>query len=277
MAKESEVNRTVAAMIYAIREMRPRLDSRAREIEAARRVPTDILDELQRLGVFRVNTPRSHGGLELPLRESCEVLAELARVDGSVGWVVMIGSFASLLLGRLPRPMFEHIYREGPDIRMAGSVTPGGRAEIFEGGYRVTGRWPFASGCDHADWMYGFCVATRGGVPVPGAKEGVPPLRIVVLPAGDWQVEDTWFAHGLRGTGSHHIALDDLWVPESNVIDLFAGGPNVEGHSFAGALRSRMPRPFNMSSAVRTPVCEGPARSCRSSVILIGRIALRGG
>ena len=229
------MNRTVEAMIYAIREMRPRLDSRAREIEAARRVPTDILDELQRLGVFRMNTPRSHGGLELPLRESCEVVAELARVDGSVGWVVMIGSFAPLLLGRLPRAMFDLIYECGPDVRVAGSVTPAGRAEIFEGGYRVTGRWPFASGCDHADWMYGFCVATQGGVPAPGPQEGIAPLRVIVLPARDWQIEDTWFANGLRGTGSHHIALSDVWVPESNVIDLFGGHPTLAGPLFAGA------------------------------------------
>ena len=76
------MNRTVETMIYSIREMRPRLDSRAREIEAARRVPGDILDELQRLGVFRMNAPRSHGGLELPLRESCEVVTELAKIDG---------------------------------------------------------------------------------------------------------------------------------------------------------------------------------------------------
>lgn len=229
------MNRTFETMIYAIREMRPRLDARAREIEAARRVPTDILDELQRLGVFRMNAPHSHGGLELPLRESCAVVAELAKIDGSVGWVVMIGSFASLLLGRLPRPMFDHIYRDGPDVRVAGSVAPGGQAEIFEGGYRVTGRWPFASGCDHADWMYGFCVATQGGVPAQGAKDGVPPLRIVVLPAKDWQIEDTWFANGLRGTGSHHIALTDMWVPDSNVIDLFTGHPNMSGPLFAGA------------------------------------------
>jgi alkylation response protein AidB-like acyl-CoA dehydrogenase len=229
------VNRTVEAMIYAIRGMRPRLDSRAREIEAARRVPSDILDELRRLGVFRMNAPKSHGGLELPLRESCEVLAELAKVDGSVGWVVMIGGFASLLLGRLPRPLFDQIYRDGPDISCAGGGAPGGVAEIFDGGYRVTGRWPFATGCDHADWLFGFCVATQNGVPVPGPMEGVPPLRIVVLPAKQWQIEDTWFAHGLKGTGSHHIALTDVWVPESHVIDLFSGQPNVGGTLFQGA------------------------------------------
>jgi alkylation response protein AidB-like acyl-CoA dehydrogenase len=222
-------------MIYAIREMRPRLDSRAREIEAARRVPADILEELKRLGLFRMNAPKSHGGLELPLRDSCEIVTELAKVDGSVGWVVMIGSFASLILGRLPRPMFDRIYRDGPDVSVAGGAAPEGSAEIFDGGYRVTGRWPFASGCDHADWLFGFCVASRNGVPEPGPLEGVPPLRIVVLPAKDWQIEDTWFSHGLRGTGSHHIALNDVWVPESNVIDMFTGHPNVGGPLFQGA------------------------------------------
>ncbi|HWM66414.1 MAG TPA: acyl-CoA dehydrogenase family protein [Steroidobacteraceae bacterium] len=229
------MNRTVETLIHAIREMRPRLDSRAREIEAARRVPADILDELKRLGVFRMNAPRSHGGLELPLRDSCEVLTQIAKVDGSVGWVVMIGSFASLILGRLPRPLFDQIYRDGPDITVAGAAAPGGTAEVFDGGYRVTGRWPFASGCDHADWLFGFCIATRNGVPEPGPMEGVPPLKIVVLPAKDWQIEDTWFAHGLRGTGSHHIALNDVWVPESNVIDLFNGHPSVGGPLFQGA------------------------------------------
>jgi alkylation response protein AidB-like acyl-CoA dehydrogenase len=228
------VNRTVETMIQAIREMRPRLDSRAREIEAARRVPADILDELRRLGVFRMNVPRSHGGLELPLRQSCEVLAELARVDGSVGWVVMIGSFSPLLLGWLPRPMYDRIYQNGPDVSVGGSAVPAGTAQIFDGGCRVTGRWPFASGCDHADWLFGFCVATRDGVPLPGPMEGVPPLRIVALPAKDWQIEDTWYSHGLRGTGSHHIALNDVWVPESNLIDLFAGHPTVAGPLFRG-------------------------------------------
>jgi alkylation response protein AidB-like acyl-CoA dehydrogenase len=231
----SGVNRTVETMIHAIREMRPRLESRAREIEAARRVPTDILDELLRLGVFRMNVPSSHGGLELPLRESFAVLTELARVDGSVGWVVMIGSFAPLILGRLPRPQFDLIYRDGADIRVAGGSAPGGAADAVDGGFRVTGRWPFASGCDHADWLFGFCVGTRNGAPLPGPMEGVPPLRIVVLPAKDWEIEDTWFAHGLRGTGSHHIALNDVWVPESNVIDLFAGHANVGGPLFQGA------------------------------------------
>jgi indole-3-acetate monooxygenase len=229
------VNRTVETMIHAIRQMRPRLDSRAREIEAARRVPGDIIDELTRLGVFRMNAPKSHGGLELPLRESCEVLAELSRVDGSVGWVVMTGSFAPLLLGRLPRRIYDQIYSDGPDISVAGGSAPDGTAEIFDGGYRVTGRWPFASGCNHADWLLGFCVATLNGVPVSGPMEGVPPLRIVLLPASDWQIEDTWFAHGLKGTGSHHIALDDVWVPDSNVVDLFTGHPNVGGPLFQGA------------------------------------------
>jgi indole-3-acetate monooxygenase len=229
------VNRTVETMISAIREMRPRLDARAREIEAARRIPTDIVDELARLGVFRMNTPKSHGGLELPLRDSCEVVAELAKVDGSVGWVVMIGGFSPLLLARLPRQIYDVIYRDGPDICVGGSAVPAGIAEVYDGGYRVTGRWPFASGCTHADWLFGFCIASRDGVQEPEPLKGVLPLRIVMLPAKDWQIEDTWFAEGLKGTGSHHVALNDVWVPESNVINLFTSHPTLAGPLFQAA------------------------------------------
>jgi indole-3-acetate monooxygenase len=229
------VNRTVETLIYAIREMRPRLDARAREIESARRIPADIVQELVHMGVFRMNTPKSHGGLEFALGDSCEVVAELAKVDGSVGWVVMIGGFSSLLLGRLPRQIYDVIYRDGPDICVGGSAAPAGTAEVYDGGYRVTGRWPFASGCTHADWLFGFCIATQHGEPVPEAMKGVPPLRIVMLPAKEWQIEDTWFAEGLKGTGSHHIALNDVWVPESNVVNLISGHPTVGGPLFQGA------------------------------------------
>jgi alkylation response protein AidB-like acyl-CoA dehydrogenase len=88
-------------------------------------------------------------------------------------------------------------------------------------GYRVKGRWPFASGCTHADWIGGFCIVTENGKPVPG-PQGKPLLRVVVLPARDWEIEDTWHAAGLKGTGSHHVTLRETLVPEANFFDLDA-------------------------------------------------------
>jgi indole-3-acetate monooxygenase len=222
----------VETTIDAIRTIQPRLASRAAEYELARRIPPDVVAELQRLGVFRMNTPKSHGGLELPLRDSLAIVSEIARVDGSLGWVCALNGFAPVHLGQLPRQTYDLIYRDGPDVKVAGSGIPGGTAEVVDGGYQVTGRWPFVSGCNHADWIGAFCVATRNGIALQGPSEGMPAIRIVVLPAKNWQIEDTWFAEGLKGTGSHHIALKDVRVPESQVVDPFKGVPSLPGPLF---------------------------------------------
>jgi alkylation response protein AidB-like acyl-CoA dehydrogenase len=103
-----------------------------------------------------------------------------------------------------------------------GSTQPVGTAEATADDWRVNGSWPFASGCQHADWMFGFCVMTEGGKPLPGpAGEGGPPLvRGFFLPARDWQIEDTWYVAGLKGTGSHHITLRGKVVSAANFFDL---------------------------------------------------------
>jgi alkylation response protein AidB-like acyl-CoA dehydrogenase len=143
----------------------------------------------------------------------------------------MIGSVSSIFLPSLPRATYDQIYRNGPDVISGGSATPAGTAEAAAGGWRVNGRWPFASGCQHADVLIGFCVMTEGGKPLPGAAgAGGPPLmRAVVLPARDWQIEDTWHVAGLRGTGSHHILLQDKLVPAANFFDLVNVVPCLPG------------------------------------------------
>ena len=222
----------VEATIDAIRTIQLRLAGRAAEYELARRLPPDVVAELQQLGVFRMNTPKSHGGLELPLRDSLAIVSEIARVDGSLGWVCALNGFVPVHLGQLPRQTYDLIYRDGPDVKVAGSGIPGGTAEVVDGGYQVTGRWPFVSGCNHADWIGAFCVATRNGIAVQGPSEGMPAIRIVVLPAKNWRIEDTWFAEGLKGTGSHHIALKDVRVPEIQVVDPFKSAPTLPGPLF---------------------------------------------
>jgi len=175
--------------------------------------------------------PRSHGGLELDLPSALEILGALARIDGSVGWTAMIGSVSAIFMPRLPRETYDEIYRDGPDVIAGGSTQPAGTAEAVVGGFRVSGRWPFASGCQHADWMIGFCVMTEGGkaVPAPAGGAGRPLVRGMLLPACDWQIEDTWRVAGLKGTGSHHITISDLVVPAENFFDLEGGKPCLPG------------------------------------------------
>jgi alkylation response protein AidB-like acyl-CoA dehydrogenase len=220
-------------LLAEIRDLASEISSRAAEIEAGRRIPPDLVETLRSIGVFRMLVPRSHGGLELDLPAALEVIGTLARIEGSVGWTVAIGCGGSLFATLLPRDTYDEIYRNRPDVIIVGSSQPVGTAEATADGWRVSGRWPFASGCQHADWMAGFCVMTDGGKPLPG--EAQPLTRAFVLPARDWLIEDTWYVAGLKGTGSHHIVLTDTVVPEANFFDLVSGVPCLPGPLYQAA------------------------------------------
>ncbi|MBH5385034.1 acyl-CoA dehydrogenase family protein [Bradyrhizobium diversitatis] len=219
----SEVMRLHAAL----RDLVPELVSRAEEIEKGRRVPADITDRLQRLGLFRTLLPRSHGGLELSVPEVLQLIETLAAADSSVGWVSMIGIGAQLFTTRLPRVTFDRIHADGRANQLAASGMPVGRAEVVDGGYQVSGRWPFASGCQNAQWIVGHCIVHKDGEPV--MSERGPVTRWVTLPAERWRIEETWQASGLTGSGSHHVILKDVKVPEANMFDMFNGSSLIPG------------------------------------------------
>jgi alkylation response protein AidB-like acyl-CoA dehydrogenase len=226
-------------LLAHIQELAPGITSCAAEIEASRRMPLDLLEALRSIGIFRIFVPESHGGLELDMPAALEIFGALSRIDGSVGWTATIGGGCDIFASLLPRDTYEQIYQNGPDVIIAGSAQPVGRAEAVAGGWRVNGRWPFASGCQHADWMFGLCIMTEGGKPLCGpAGEGGPPLvRGFFLPARDWQIEDTWHVAGLKGTGSHHITLRDKVVPAENFFDLANGVPCVPGPLYQAVLQ----------------------------------------
>lgn len=229
-SRECHVCRTSVEkrLLLEIADMAPAISRRAGEMEAERRIPRDLVDTLQSVGAFRLFIPRSHGGLELDLPAGLRIIEALARIDGSVGWSAMIGSGIHIIPPFLPRPTYEQIYGNGPDVMLAGSSQPAGTAEATDGGWRVRGRWPFASGCLHADWMLAMCVMTRDGKPLLG-DDGKPLLRGFVMPASAWQIEDTWHAAGLEATGSHHIAFKDKIVPTENFFDMLKGASCVHG------------------------------------------------
>jgi indole-3-acetate monooxygenase len=230
MQDEKRVIDTVRHLADEIRKLAPGIVSRTAEIESGRRIPTDLMEALRSIGVFGIFVPRSHGGLELDLPAGLDIIRALGRIDGSVGWNVMASAVAALFASRLPRETYEMLYQNGPHVIISGSGQPAGKAEPAVGGWRVSGRWPFASGCQDADWMIGVCVVTEGGKPIPGPSgDGLPLVRAFVLPSSEWQIEDTWHATGLKGTGSHHIALTETIVPTANVFDIFTGAPCLPG------------------------------------------------
>jgi indole-3-acetate monooxygenase len=222
-------------------DLAPKIAARASEIEAAREMPVDLIAKLRSLGVFRTLVPRSHGGLELPLPEGLEVIRTLSRIDGSVGWSAMILGLGGASLAQLPRETYERVYHDSGDPVLASSFKPDGKAEAREGGWIVNGRWSFLSGCQHADWIAGACVMMDAGRPLPGrlGEAGPPLVRAVLMPASVWHIENDWDAPGLKGTGSHHASLRDVFVPAANCFDVL--GPSCVPGPLYGALLHIIP------------------------------------
>jgi alkylation response protein AidB-like acyl-CoA dehydrogenase len=185
---------------------------RGDEIEQGRQLPADLVDTLAAAGCFRMLVPRSHGGAELDLTAQMRVIAELAHADGSVAWTTMIGGAAPVILGLLPRPVFDTVYADGPDVIVGGAFNPTGVATPADGGFRVSGQWNFASGCQHCHWFVAHCFVDDGRV---------PPVRMMVLPRTDVEIVDTWSVSGLCGTGSHDFVVNDVFVAAEWSFSLF--------------------------------------------------------
>jgi alkylation response protein AidB-like acyl-CoA dehydrogenase len=203
------------------RALAPEIASRASEAATLRRLPSDLVDKLKAAGCFRVMFPRSWGGPEMPLPMQLEMAEILAHADTAVSWCVKIGSDSGLFAAWLDESSARELY---PDIDFvtAGQAPPNGRAQKVEGGYRVSGRWGFGSGCTHADVMLGGCVV-EGGRAKPSSESVFEPEVVHVLaPASSWEIEDTWFSTGLAASGSHHYSTKDLFVPEGHVLDLMS-------------------------------------------------------
>lgn len=206
-------------ILEAARALVPAVAARAGEVSDAGRVPPDLLAGLSDAGCFRMLVPRSHHGAELALPAQLRVIEELAAADGSVGWSVALGGLGPVLLALLPRPTLDALYASGPDVIVASAFNPTGQATPERNGYRVTGRWAFVSGCEYADWFVAHCLVDDGRQ---------PPVRMMLLPMDEAEVVPTWAVSGLRGTGSHDVAVADVFVPDDRSFVL-GGPPCLEG------------------------------------------------
>jgi indole-3-acetate monooxygenase len=200
--------------VEAARLIAPRVAAIAAESESARRMPAALAREMARLGLFRLLVPRRLGGLEVEPSTMIDTVAEVARADGSAGWCLMIGATSGLLSAYLPEGAAREIYGD-PDAITGGVFHPRGRAVVDGAALRVSGRWPFASGCQNCTWLMGGCLVFAGADERrPRAKaNGSAEARLVIFPAPQAEILDTWRVSGLRGTGSHDIAVADLHAP----------------------------------------------------------------
>jgi len=219
------------------RGLAPSIRKRAAEIEAARKLPADLVMDIANARLFRVALPEAEGGLGADIVTTLQVIEEVARADGSTGWCLAMGINTLRQSAQFAPEVRRQIFFSDPVGISAGSANPRGRAVAVPGGYRVTGHWFFASGCMHSSALHGACKVFDGDEPRL-RPNGDQEVRIAYFyPKSIARIIDTWDVSGLRGTGSHDIEVADLFVPDErtfSALDLRARvtGPMNRMHGF---------------------------------------------
>jgi alkylation response protein AidB-like acyl-CoA dehydrogenase len=226
----------------------------AAQAEAERRIPESLLSQLMSAGLFSIYTPRDFGGLELPLPEALRVVEEVSRHDGSTGWTVALGIANALFTTVLPESSAAQVLGSGSAL-IAGAPAFGVRALRVDGGYRLTGRWPYNSGAPNADWIAMPAPIFDGDAPRMG--EYGPEMVLAFFPPSDAQIVDTWYVTGLRASGTQDLNVENLFVP-----DEMTGGFSMPAgpHSVRESTLTKIPFLTLFGVVQSPPVCLGLAR-----------------
>jgi alkylation response protein AidB-like acyl-CoA dehydrogenase len=206
-----------SSFVEAAKALAQQIQASAEEIEGSRRLPLTLVESMTQTGLFRLCIPRTLGGEETDAMTVVRVVEEVSRAAGAAGWCVAIGGGGGVFAGYLPADAAREIYGSDPHVITAGTFRPFGNAVVVDGGYRVTGRWPLASGCQHSAWIVGGCRILDGDQPRV-MPDGTPIMRILFFPVLDCEILDTWHSIGLRGTGSHDYAVSDVFVPAARSL-----------------------------------------------------------
>ncbi len=221
--------RAAPAPLEVARALARRIRARADEIEAARQLPADLVMELANARLFKVAVPEAEGGLGADVLTTLQVIEEVARADGSTGWCVAMGVNTFRQSAQLAPEVRRELFFSDPIGVSAGSARERGRAVAAPGGYRVTGHWFFASGCMHSHLLHGACRVFDGDAPRL-RPNGEQEIRIAYFyPKTSARIIDNWDVSGLRGTGSHDIAVEDLFVPEARTFSALDRRARVTG------------------------------------------------
>lgn len=200
--------------IVRARGLLPAIAAASDTIELTRRIPVGLLDDLHDGRLFRLLLPRSVGGEEVPPWVFLGAVAEVARADASVAWNLFVGNSSALIAPFIPLESARAIFA---DPRAVVSWGPPNtcQARAVPGGYRVTGRWGFSSGCRQATWMGAHCQVVEADGSLRQNQLGRAALRTLLFPVEQVVLHDTWNTIGLRGTASDSYSVDDLFVSEA--------------------------------------------------------------
>lgn len=189
----------------------PRIKAEALATEQAASVPAGSIDMLRAAGFFDIVKPAAFGGYEHDFDVLVDLNIELAKACASTAWVAGILAAHQWLLASFSAEAQHDVWDRDPNAVLCGSYAPAAKAVAAPGGYRVSGRWSFASGCDNSSWSV--CAAL-----LPPSGAGAPCPAFLLVPAQDYSIDDTWHVIGLAGTGSKTLVLDDVFVPAHRVL-----------------------------------------------------------
>jgi alkylation response protein AidB-like acyl-CoA dehydrogenase len=245
-------------MIDLAKTLRPQIESYSDEAQQLRHMPEGLATLFRDQRIFGMARPVNLGGSGADLVTTMRTVEEISIADASAGWCAAIGS------GSIGTPgIADSAAREilKPGVAVCGVGSPNGRAIPVDGGYRITGRWAYASGCQNSEWMFTGNIVMDGDKPRVTAT-GAPDLRLAVVRTSDIEVLDTWHVFGLRGTGSHDVAAHDLFVPEGYTAAISLGATATE----PGAIPM-----FTLFGLALVPVALGAARRAIDELIAMAQ------
>jgi len=224
--------------------------TRSGDFEHQRHISDDIITRFKQVGVYRALVPKQYGGDECSPAQFCELIEQISTADGSAGWVASFG-MSPFYLGALPPETLKELYRDGPDVVFAGGIFPTQKARQADGGYRVSGRWSFASGSMGAS-VLGVGILPEGDQALP---------RMAVLPRASVQIDPVWDTVGLAGTGSHDLVVNDAFVPQEWTF-IRGGALNFDGPLYRYPVLS-------LATQVLSVVALGVARAALNEIYAI--------
>ncbi len=235
----------IAELRSRVAQIAPQIKARAHTTEKAGRVPEENIIALRNIGYFDIVKPAMFGGYEHDFDVLVELNIELAKSCASTAWVGGLLAAHQWLIAGFPEAAQRDVWASNPDAVACGSYAPAAKAIEVDGGFRLTGRWSFASGCDNAQWS--LCAALLPSK----AESGQFAPAFLLVPASDYVIDDTWNVVGLSGTGSKTLVLNDVFVPAHRLLSF---ADTTSGKTPGAALYAANPT-FSIPMLSNIPSC----------------------
>jgi 3-hydroxy-9,10-secoandrosta-1,3,5(10)-triene-9,17-dione monooxygenase len=236
------------AVLDAVRDLLPQIRERAEEGERLRVVPEASIKDLEAAGFFRLLQPIRYDGLESDPVDFFTAVKLIAGADGSTGWVSSVLGVHPWQVGLFPDEAQQAVWGNDTTTRLSSSYAPTGKATLVDGGYQLSGKWSFSSGCDHAQWVL------LGGL-VWNSEGQVVDFKTFMIPRSDYTIDDVWNVVGLAGTGSNDIIVDDVFVPNAFTLSMGeTGACKGPGQEVNTSNLYKLPFHSIFTSTITTPI-----------------------